>query len=143
MLDQARVHVGIAPIGWTNDDMPELGGHIPFEQCISEMALSGYEGCEVGGKFPRAPEVLLPALALRQLIDKLPQLLVQLQRLSRFTLPSDPTTGRRTAENGNREWPVAVPECYSVGRLGCLFFKEVMDTRVFSSSGASMQRARS
>ena len=36
------VKLGIAPIGWTNDDMPELGGQITFEQCISEMALAGY-----------------------------------------------------------------------------------------------------
>lgn len=33
-----------APIAWTNDDLPELGGENTFEQCISEMALAGYEG---------------------------------------------------------------------------------------------------
>ena len=46
------IQFGIAPIGWTNDDMPELGGNISFEQCVSEMALAGYAGCEVGNKFP-------------------------------------------------------------------------------------------
>ena len=46
------IQLGIAPIGWTNDDMPELGGEITFEQCVSEMALAGYTGCEVGNKFP-------------------------------------------------------------------------------------------
>lgn len=46
------IQFGAAPIGWTNDDMPELGGNITFEQCISEMALAGYAGCEVGNKFP-------------------------------------------------------------------------------------------
>ncbi len=46
------IQLGIAPIGWTNDDMPELGGEITFEQCISEMALAGYVGCEVGTKYP-------------------------------------------------------------------------------------------
>jgi inosose dehydratase len=46
------IQFGIAPIGWTNDDMPELGGNITFEQSISEMALAGYAGCEVGNKFP-------------------------------------------------------------------------------------------
>ena len=59
--------VGIAPIGWTNDDMPELGGEIPFEQCIDEMALAGYAGCEVGGKFPRDIPTLTDALADRVL----------------------------------------------------------------------------
>ena len=53
------VKLGIAPIGWTNDDMPELGGQITFEQCISEMALAGYKGCEVGNKYPVNDRVLL------------------------------------------------------------------------------------
>lgn len=53
-----QVKVGIAPIGWTNDDWPDLGGDIPLEQCLSEMAEAGYAGCEVGGKFPRNPEQL-------------------------------------------------------------------------------------
>ena len=47
------IKLGIAPIGWTNDDLPEIGGDITFEQCISEMALAGYKGCEVGTKFPK------------------------------------------------------------------------------------------
>lgn len=62
-----KIRLAIAPIGWTNDDMPELGGEIPFEQCISEMALAGYEGSEVGNKYPRDPEQLNKALALRGL----------------------------------------------------------------------------
>jgi len=67
MLDRKTVHVGIAPIGWTNDDMPELGGEIPFEQCVSEMALAGYTGCELGGKFPKDTAILKRALDLRGL----------------------------------------------------------------------------
>jgi len=62
-----KIRLAIAPIGWTNDDMPELGGEIPFEQCISEMALAGFEGSEVGNKYPRDPEKLNKALALRRL----------------------------------------------------------------------------
>lgn len=58
-----NIKFGIAPIGWSNDDMPELGGHISFEQCISEMALAGFEGCEVGNKFPRDPQTLHSALS--------------------------------------------------------------------------------
>ena len=52
------IHLGIAPIGWTNDDLPELGGEIHFEQCLSEMALAGFEGTEVGNKYPKDPVVL-------------------------------------------------------------------------------------
>ena len=57
-MNKDLVHIGIAPINWTNDDLPELGGEIPFEQCISEMALAGYIGCEVGNKFPKDPATL-------------------------------------------------------------------------------------
>jgi inosose dehydratase len=62
-----NIKLGVAPINWTNDDMPELGGENTFEQCISEMALAGFTGCEVGNKFPRDTNVLKKALALRGL----------------------------------------------------------------------------
>ena len=39
MLSTEKVRLGIAPIGWTNDDMPDLGAENTFEQCVSEMAL--------------------------------------------------------------------------------------------------------
>lgn len=56
-----------APIAWTNDDLPELGKENTFEQCISEMALAGYQGTEVGNKYPRDPEVLKSYLEPRNL----------------------------------------------------------------------------
>ncbi len=58
MLSKNDIRVGIAPIGWTNDDLPELGGHISFEECINEMARAGYAGTEVGNKYPRDPKEL-------------------------------------------------------------------------------------
>ena len=61
------IRLAIAPIGWTNDDLPELGGNIPFEQCVSEMALAGFKGSEVGNKYPKDPAVLNKALGLRGL----------------------------------------------------------------------------
>lgn len=67
MLDKRRVSVGIAPIGWTNDDMPDLGKENTFEQTVSEMALAGYKGTEVGSHFPKDPVVLKKALDLRGL----------------------------------------------------------------------------
>lgn len=65
MFDEVKL--GIAPIGWTNDDMPQLGGELTFEQMISEAALAGFVGTEVGGKFPTDPKVLNKALKLRNL----------------------------------------------------------------------------
>ena len=62
-----RVRLAIAPIAWTNDDLPDLGRENTFEQCISEMALAGFEGSEVGNKYPKDPAVLKRALDMRGL----------------------------------------------------------------------------
>jgi inosose dehydratase len=67
MFKGNQVELAIAPIGWTNDDMPELGGEVTFEQCINEMAIAGFSGTEVGNKYPRNTEVLKKALSLRGL----------------------------------------------------------------------------
>ncbi len=65
MFNKEKVKLGIAPIAWTNDDMPDLGGENTFEQCVSEMALAGFTGSEVGNKYPKDPVVLKKALDLR------------------------------------------------------------------------------
>ncbi len=56
------VKLGIAPIAWSNDDMPELGGDTPLEQCLSEASEAGFSGIESGGKFPKKSEELIPLL---------------------------------------------------------------------------------
>lgn len=65
MFEGKNVKLGIAPIAWTNDDLPDLGKENTFEQCVSEMALAGFTGSEVGNKYPKDPEVLKAALSLR------------------------------------------------------------------------------
>ena len=67
IMDSKKVKLGIAPIAWTNDDMPDLGAENTFEQCVSEMALAGYTGSEVGNKYPKDTEKLKKALKLRNL----------------------------------------------------------------------------
>ncbi|WP_338973023.1 myo-inosose-2 dehydratase [Spiroplasma endosymbiont of Panorpa germanica] len=67
MLNNYEIKLAIAPIAWTNDDMPELGAENTFEQCISEMALSGFQGTEIGNKYPKDPEVLKRFLEQRNL----------------------------------------------------------------------------
>jgi inosose dehydratase len=57
------VETGINPITWTNDDVPELGGDIPLETCLSEASEAGYAGIEMGGKFPRKSDELGSLLA--------------------------------------------------------------------------------
>lgn len=67
MLDKKKIKLGIAPIGWTNDDMPDLGAENTFEQCVSEMALAGFKGTEIGNKYPTKINTLRKALNLRKL----------------------------------------------------------------------------
>jgi len=64
-MDRNRVQLAIAPIAWTNDDLPDLGSENTFEQCVSEMALAGFTGSEVGNKYPKDPAVLKPMLDIR------------------------------------------------------------------------------
>lgn len=65
MFDSKNVFLGIAPIGWCNDDMPELGAENTFKQTVSEMALAGFTGCEIGNKYPSDPVELKKQLDLR------------------------------------------------------------------------------
>ena len=48
-----NVRIGINPISWMNDDLPALGGETPLETALSEGAEIGYEGFELGNKFPK------------------------------------------------------------------------------------------
>ena len=56
------VKLGVAPIAWSNDDMPELGGDTTLEQCLAEARQAGYIGIESGGKFPKKSSELIPKL---------------------------------------------------------------------------------
>ena len=56
------VKLGVAPIAWSNDDMPELGGDTPLETCLSEAREAGFIGIESGGKFPKTSKELIPIL---------------------------------------------------------------------------------
>jgi len=56
------VKLGVAPIAWSNDDMPELGGETTLDQCLQEASQAGYIGIESGGKFPKNSSELIPKL---------------------------------------------------------------------------------
>lgn len=56
------IRIGANPIGWSNDDMPEIGGDIPLETCLSEARDAGFTGMEFGNKFPRNAAALKPVL---------------------------------------------------------------------------------
>lgn len=66
-LDSRRVRLGVTPTLWWNDDFPSIDIGIPFGQCVSEMALAGFQGCSIGHKYPTDPVDLKAALDLRGL----------------------------------------------------------------------------
>ena len=72
MFDPKTVRLGIAPIGWCNDDMPELGAENTFRQTVSEMALAGFAGCEIGNKYPSDPAELKAQLDRQPVVLLLP-----------------------------------------------------------------------
>jgi myo-inosose-2 dehydratase len=57
-----RVRFGANPIIWSNDDLRELGAAIPLETCLGEARAIGFEGMELGHKFPREPRALADVL---------------------------------------------------------------------------------
>jgi inosose dehydratase len=62
-MNAFSVKIGINPISWTNDDLPWLGGETPLEVALTEGKTIGYQGFELGNKFPRESEALKRLLA--------------------------------------------------------------------------------
>src|SRR6266404_3287411 len=58
-----HIRIGINPISWSNDDLPSLGGETPLEVALSEGKAIGYQGFELGNKFPRESTALRKVLA--------------------------------------------------------------------------------
>ncbi len=48
-----KIKLGMSPISWSNDDLPQLGGKTPLDVCLFETRQAGYTGTETGGKFPK------------------------------------------------------------------------------------------
>lgn len=57
------VRIGANPIGWSNDDLRSLGGATPLAVCLSEAHEAGFEGMELGHKFPREADALRAVLS--------------------------------------------------------------------------------
>ena len=63
MTKRFDVKIGINPLSWSNDDLPSLGGETPLETALSEGARIGYQGFELGNKFPRESAALRAVLS--------------------------------------------------------------------------------
>jgi inosose dehydratase len=55
---KTQVRLGVSPLSWTNDVLADLGGDVPLEVCLTDAAEIGYEGVELGRKFPKDPREL-------------------------------------------------------------------------------------
>ena len=53
-----NIRLGANPIIWSNDDLRELGAETSLETCLSQARQIGFEGMELGHKFPRDPAAL-------------------------------------------------------------------------------------
>lgn len=62
-MNSFEVRIGINPLSWMNDDLPSLGGETPLDVALTEGRRIGYEGFELGNKFPREPQALKTLLA--------------------------------------------------------------------------------
>ena len=67
MFNGRQVPVAATPNAWSNDDLPDLGKDTTFEQTIDDMAKAGYEGTEMGSKYPTDAATLKAALDERGL----------------------------------------------------------------------------
>ena len=58
-----KLRLGMSPISWSNDDLPQLGGDTLLEVCLSETREAGFVGTETGGKFLKQADALAKVLA--------------------------------------------------------------------------------
>lgn len=54
--------LGIAPIAWWNDDLPELSDDVSLDECMAQAAEAGFTGMETGQRFPMDMAELGPVL---------------------------------------------------------------------------------
>lgn len=62
-MANASIRLGVSPLAWTNDVLEDLGDNVSALQCMQEAAAVGFQGIELGRKFPREIENLQPLLA--------------------------------------------------------------------------------
>jgi inosose dehydratase len=57
-----KAKLGMSPIAWWNDDLPELSDDVSLEECLRQSRSAGFTGMEKGRRFPDDPDVMLPIL---------------------------------------------------------------------------------
>ena len=62
-----KLRLGMSPISWSNDDLPQLGGETSLQTCLVETREAGFTGTETGGKFPKNAAALSAVLGAHDL----------------------------------------------------------------------------
>jgi inosose dehydratase len=57
-----KAKLGMSPIAWWNDDLPELSDDVSLEECLRQSRSAGFTGMEMGRRFPSDPKIMLPIL---------------------------------------------------------------------------------
>ena len=97
-----NLKIGISPLTWTNQSILELGDHISYEECITQAAMAGFNGVELGRKFPEDASSVLSTLSEKGLVP--------------VTAWYSGRLGERSPED---EWSDAEPEIAHLIALGC------------------------
>jgi inosose dehydratase len=105
-----KLKLGINPISWSNDDLQYVGGNITLDTCLREAAAAGFDGVELGHKFPRDADMLKPLLSEHGL-----------------SLVSGWYSGRLLTRNSSEETVSMAMHADLLSRMGCnvLIFAEV------------------
>lgn len=57
-----KAKLGMSPIAWWNDDLPELSDDVSLEECLAQSRSAGFTGMEQGRRFPNTSADMLPIL---------------------------------------------------------------------------------
>lgn len=57
-----KAKLGMSPIAWWNDDLPELSDDVSLEECLRQSRSAGFTGMEQGQRFPSTAAEMLPVL---------------------------------------------------------------------------------
>lgn len=57
-----KAKLGMSPIAWWNDDLPDLSDDVSLEECLRQSRSAGFTGMEMGRRFPSDPKLMLPVL---------------------------------------------------------------------------------
>lgn len=57
-----KAKLGMSPIAWWNDDLPQLSDDVSLEECLRQSRSAGFTGMEKGRRFPESAAEMLPIL---------------------------------------------------------------------------------